>query len=60
MSTKGFEDNADAPLKRTIMGREGVVAISTEKSDFGPWKQIFYCELDGKLDKRVFVKTVGE
>lgn len=56
----GFEDNADAHLKRTIMGREVVVAISEGKLDFGPWEQIFYYELDGKRKKRVLVKIIGE
>jgi secondary thiamine-phosphate synthase enzyme len=56
----GFEDNADAHLKRTIMGREVVVAITDGKLDFGPWEAIFYYELDGKRDKRVLVKIIGE
>jgi secondary thiamine-phosphate synthase enzyme len=56
----GFEDNADAHLKRTIMGREVVVAISEGKLDFGPWEQIFYGEFDGKRSKRVLVKIIGE
>ena len=56
----GFEDNADAHLKRTIMGREVVVAITEGKLDFGPWEAIFYYELDGKRDKRVLVKIIGE
>ncbi len=56
----GFEDNADAHLKRTIMGREVVVAITKGKLDFGPWEQIFYGEFDGKRNKRVLVKIVGE
>jgi secondary thiamine-phosphate synthase enzyme len=55
-----FEDNADAHLKRTIMGREVVVAITGGKLDFGPWEQIFYGEFDGKRNKRVLVKIVGE
>jgi len=55
-----FEDNADAHLKRTIMGREVVVAISDGKLDFGPWEQIFYGEFDGKRRKRVLVKIIGE
>jgi len=54
------EDNADAHLKRTIMGREAVVAITDGKLDFGPWEQIFYGEFDGKRRKRVLVKIVGE
>lgn len=56
----GFEDNADAHLKRTIMGREVVVAITDGKLDFGPWEQIFYGEFDGKRKKRVLVKIIGE
>jgi secondary thiamine-phosphate synthase enzyme len=56
----GFEDNADAHLKRQIMGREVVVAISEGKLDFGPWEQIFYGEFDGKRRKRVLVKIIGE
>jgi secondary thiamine-phosphate synthase enzyme len=55
-----FEDNADAHLKRTIMGREVVVAVSDGKLDFGPWEQIFYGEFDGKRKKRVLVKIIGE
>jgi len=54
------EDNADAHLKRTIMGREVVVAVTGGKLDFGPWEQIFYGEFDGKRDKRVLVKILGE
>lgn len=56
----GFEDNADAHLKRTIMGREVVVAITEGDLDFGPWEQIFYGEFDGKRKKRVLVKIIGE
>src|SRR5512133_1648923 len=56
----GFEDNADAHLKRTIMGREVVVAITNGKMDFGTWEQIFYGEFDGKRNKRVLVKIIGE
>ena len=56
----GFEDNADAHLKRTIMGREAVVAITNGKLDFGTWEQIFYGEFDGMRDKRVLVKIIGE
>jgi len=56
----GFEDNADAHLKRQIMGREVVVAITNGKLDFGPWEQIFYGEFDGKRRKRVLVKIIGE
>jgi secondary thiamine-phosphate synthase enzyme len=54
------EDNADAHLKRTIMGREVVVAITDGKLDFGPWEQIFYGEFDGQRKKRVLVKIIGE
>jgi secondary thiamine-phosphate synthase enzyme len=54
------EDNADAHLKRTIMGREVVVAITNGKLDFGPWEQIFYGEFDGRRRKRVLVKIIGE
>jgi secondary thiamine-phosphate synthase enzyme len=54
------EDNADAHLKRTIMGREVVVAVTDGKLDFGPWEQIFYGEFDGKRRKRVLVKIIGE
>lgn len=56
----GFEDNADAHLKRTIMGRETVVAVSDGKLDLGPWEQIFYGEFDGKRRKRALVKIIGE
>ena len=55
-----YEDNADAHLKRTIMGREVVVAVSNGKLDFGPWEQIFYGEFDGKRKKRALVKIIGE
>ena len=54
------EDNADAHLKRSIMGREVVVAITDGKLDFGPWEQIFYGEFDGRRKKRVLVKIIGE
>ncbi len=54
-----YEDNADAHLKRTIMGREVIVAITNGKLDFGPWEQIFYGEFDGKRKKRVLVKIIG-
>ena len=54
------EDNADAHLKRQIMGREVVVAITGGKMDFGPWEQVFYGEFDGKRNKRVLVKIIGE
>ena len=56
----GFEDNADAHLKRQIMGREVVCAVTGGKLDFGPWEQIFYGEFDGLRDKRVLVKIIGE
>ena len=56
----GFEDNADAHLKRTIMGRESVVAITEGRLDFGTWEQIFYYEFDGKRNKRALVKIIGE
>lgn len=56
----GYEDNGDAHLKRQIMGREVVVAISDGALDFGPWEQIFYGEFDGKRDKRVLIKIIGE
>ena len=56
----GYEDNADAHLKRTVMGREVVVAITDGKLDFGPWEAIFYYELDGKRKKRALVKIIGE
>ncbi|MEO8513041.1 MAG: secondary thiamine-phosphate synthase enzyme YjbQ [Ignavibacteria bacterium] len=54
------EDNADAHLKRSVMGREVVAAISNGKLDFGPWEQIFYGEFDGRRDKRVLVKIIGD
>ena len=54
------EDNADAHLKRQVMGREVVVAITDGKVDFGPWEQIFYAEFDGRRKKRVLVKIIGE
>lgn len=56
----GFEDNADAHLKRTIMGREVVVAITDGRLDFGPWERIHYGEFDGKRRKRVLVKIIGD
>jgi len=56
----GYEDNADAHLKRTVMGREVVVAVTEGRLDFGPWEQIFYGEFDGKRKKRVLVKIIGE
>ena len=54
-----FEDNADAHLKRSIMGREVVVAVTEGRLDFGTWEQIFYGEFDGKREKRVLVKIIG-
>jgi secondary thiamine-phosphate synthase enzyme len=54
------EDNADAHLKRQVMGREVVVAVTAGKLDFGPWEQIFYGEFDGRRPKRVLVKVIGE
>ena len=54
------EDNADAHLKRQVMGREVVVAVTDGKLDFGPWEQIFYGEFDGKRRKRVLLKIIGE
>lgn len=54
------EDNADGHMKRQIMGREVVVAVTQGRLDFGPWEQIFYYEFDGKRDKRVLVKIIGE
>jgi secondary thiamine-phosphate synthase enzyme len=54
------EDNADAHMKRQIMGREVVVAVTSGKLDFGPWEQIFYGEFDGRRKKRVLVKVIGE
>ncbi|MDR2497069.1 MAG: secondary thiamine-phosphate synthase enzyme YjbQ [Tannerellaceae bacterium] len=56
----GAEDNADAHLKRSVMGREVVVAVTKGQLDFGPWEQIFYGEFDGKRRKRVLVKIIGE
>jgi secondary thiamine-phosphate synthase enzyme len=60
MHNRTGEDNADAHLKRQIMGREVVVAITKGKLDFGPWEQIFYGEFDGRRKKRVLVKIIGE
>ncbi len=57
---KTGETNADAHLKRTIMGREVVVAITNNRLDFGPWEQIFYGEFDGRRNKRVLVKIIGD
>lgn len=56
----GFEDNADAHLKRSVMGRETVVAVTDGKLDFGTWEQIFYYEFDGKRQKHVLIKIIGE
>lgn len=56
----GFEDNADAHLKRQVMGREVTVAVTNGKLDFGPWEQIFYGEYDGMRPKRVLIKIIGE
>jgi len=56
----GYEDNADAHLKRSVMGREVVVAVTDGKLDFGPWEQVFYGEFDGRRRKRVLVKIIGE
>lgn len=56
----GYEDNADAHLKRSVMGREVVVAVTEGRLDFGPWEQIFYFEFDGKRSKRVLIKIIGE
>jgi secondary thiamine-phosphate synthase enzyme len=56
----GYEDNADAHIKRTLMGREVVVAVTEGRLDFGTWEQIFYGEFDGKRNKRVLVKIIGE
>ncbi|NLE25765.1 MAG: YjbQ family protein [Clostridiaceae bacterium] len=59
-SHNGYEDNADAHLKRQLMGREVVVAITDGKLDFGTWEQIFYGEYDGKRNKRILIKIIGE
>ena len=56
----GYEDNADAHLKRTVMGREAVVAVTGGRLDFGTWEQIFYYEFDGGRDKHALVKIIGE
>jgi secondary thiamine-phosphate synthase enzyme len=56
----GYEDNADAHLKRSVMGRDVLVAVTDGRLDFGPWEQIFYGEFDGKRKKRVLVKIIGE
>jgi len=54
------EDNGDAHLKRTIMGREAVIAVTNGRFDFGPWETIFYGEFDGQRDKRILIKIIGE
>lgn len=56
----GYEDNADAHMKRQLMGREVVVAVTNGRLDFGTWEQIFYGEYDGKRDKRLLIKIIGE
>ena len=56
----GYEDNADAHLKRTVMGREVVMAVTDARLDFGPWEQIFYGEFDGMRTKRIMIKIIGE
>lgn len=56
----GYEDNADAHMKRQIMGREVVVAVTGGRLDFGPWEQIFYGEFDGRRPKRVLIKIIGD
>lgn len=56
----GYEDNADAHLKRSVMGREVLIGVTQGELDFGPWEQIFYGEFDGMRDKRVLVKIIGE
>ncbi len=56
----GYEDNADAHLKRQIMGREVVIAVTAGKLDFGPWEQVFYGEFDGMRPKRLLIKIIGE
>ena len=56
----GYEDNGDAHIKRTLMGREVVVAVTGGRLDFGPWEQIFYGEFDGLRNKRVLIKIIGE
>ncbi len=60
LHNRSGEDNADAHLKRTLMGREVVVAVTAGRLDFGPWEQIFYGEFDGRRRKRVLVKIIGE
>ena len=59
-SHNGYENNADAHLKRTVMGREAVIAVTKGKLDFGTWEQVFYGEFDGMRDKRVLIKIIGE
>ena len=56
----GYEDNADAHLKRTVMGREVVIAITNGALDFGPWEEVFYGEFDGMRPKRILIKIIGE
>jgi len=56
----GFEDNADAHLKRTVMGREAVIAVTEGRLDFGPWEQVFYGEFDGGRQKKIMIKIIGE
>ena len=56
----GYEDNADAHMKRQVLGREVVVAVTRGRLDFGPWEQIFYGEFDGKRPKRLLIKIIGE
>lgn len=56
----GYEDNGDAHIKRTIMGREVVIAVTNGRLDFGPWEQVFYGEFDGRRPKRVLIKIIGE
>ena len=56
----GYEDNADAHIKRSVMGREVVVAVTGGELDFGPWEQIFYGEFDGLRPKRILIKIIGE
>lgn len=56
----GYEDNADAHLKRSVMGREVVVAVTNGRLDFGTWEQIFYGEFDGRRTKRIMIKIIGE
>jgi secondary thiamine-phosphate synthase enzyme len=60
LHNRTFEENADAHLKRQIMGREVVIAVTDGELDFGPWEQIFYGEFDGKRDKKVLIKIIGE